>query len=132
MTEINITKFFAETTAKDYSASIAEIGENAGRFTWQAAIESAEDYVFITLENREEFSAYLGGFGAWSDDEISAMPLTELNAMFIQLVAGEIREAGLNQSAPDWPKYEADGQAGKISGNLFKGDDGQIYYTIAR
>lgn len=128
--EINITRFFNEATPKDYSASIAEIGRDAGPATWAAAMEDSNEYPLITEENREEFKAYIRGFGAWDDEEIAAMSETALNALCIQMVSGDIREAGLDQESPNWAQYEADSEAGRVKGNLFKGDDGQIYFSI--
>lgn len=38
--EINITTFFNNAAPMDYSASIAEIGDDAGPSTWRAANEA--------------------------------------------------------------------------------------------
>lgn len=129
--EINITKFFNECAPRDYSASVLEIGHDAGRVTWSAACEDAPDYDHLdTEEKRESFRAHVGDFGAWSDDEISAWSDVELGALFLQMVAGDIREAGLDTAAPDWDEYESGASDGQYSGRIFKGDDGQIYYYI--
>ena len=39
--QINITRFFNEACPRDYSASAAEIGENAGADTWRAACDDS-------------------------------------------------------------------------------------------
>lgn len=129
-TEINITEFFTESTAIDYNASRAEIGQDAGPATWRAACAGASKYALITDDNRDAFKTHIRGFGAWDDAEIAAMSHTELNALFIQVVAGDIREAGLDQSAPDWAEYQADSEAGRVSGSIYRDDSGQIYYSI--
>lgn len=125
--ELNITYFFNQAAPMDYSASVAEIGRNAGADTWAAACEDAPDYPILdTEEKRQAFRDHVKGFGAWSDDEISAWSENELSALLIQLIAGDIREAGLDQSAPDWEAYDASGDCGRI----FLGTDGCVYYYI--
>lgn len=129
--EINISKFFEECAPMDYSASVAEIGQDAGRATWSAACDDAPDYDHLnTEEKREAFRAHVGDFGAWSDDEIAAWSDDEIAALFLQMVAGDIREAGLDTSAPDWVEYENGAEAGAHAGRIFRGDDGQIYYYV--
>lgn len=128
--EINITKFFNEARPRDYSASCAEIGQDAGRITWRAACDDSAEYMLIdTDEKRDTFHAHVRGFGAWSDDEINAWSDIELNALFIQLVSADIRESGLDAGI-DWPEYYEQAEHGTVSGNLFRADDGQIYYLI--
>jgi hypothetical protein len=129
--ELNITHFFTDAAPMDYSASVAEIGNDAGRSTWQAACEDSSDYPMLDSdEKREAFRAYVKGFGAWSHDEIAAWSDSELNALLIQMIAGDIREASLDTEDPDWEQYQQDSEAGRISGNIFKGTDAQIYYYI--
>lgn len=130
MFEINITKLFTETTAKDYSASVAEIGANAGALTWRFAVSDSRYYTHVTRKNKNQFIDHFVGFGAWSESELKAMPIVELNALFIQLVSGDIREAGLDQASPDWVQYARDSEAGKVAGNLFGGTDDQVYYSL--
>lgn len=92
MIDINISRFIREAAPMDYSASVAEIGPNAGRDTWQAAMEDAPDYLLLgDEEQREEFRKHMKGFGAWSAEEIAAWSNTELNALLMQLISGDIR-----------------------------------------
>lgn len=129
--EINISRFFAEAAPMDYSASVAEIGADAGRSTWNAAVEDSDDYNMLDSDDkREEFRRYVKGFGAWTEDEIAAWSDRELNALFIQMVSGDMREAGLDCDSPDWEQYERDSEAGRISGRIFKGIDSEIYYYV--
>ena len=130
--EIDITTFFNEAAPMDYSASVAEIGNDAGRATWQAACDDSEDFMLLDSdEKREEFRHYVKGFGAWSEDEISAWSNTELNALLIQMISGDIREGDLDNDNPDWDKYQKDSEDGRISGGIFKADDSKIYYSIS-
>jgi hypothetical protein len=128
--ELNITRFFQDAAPMDYSASVAEIGQDAARSTWNAAIEDSDDYLMLdSEEKREEFRQYVKGFGAWEENEIRAWSDKELNALLIQMISGDIREASLDCEDPDWEQYEKDAESGRVSGNLFKsGND--VYYSI--
>jgi hypothetical protein len=126
--EINITRFFNEAAPMDYSASCAEIGMNAGRDTWNAAMEDAGDYKLLTNEDDlQEFRDYIKGFGAWNTEEIAAMSDQSLNALLIQFISGDIRESRYLECNPiDWDAYNADDNENH---NIYKsGDD--IFYMI--
>jgi hypothetical protein len=130
--EINITRFFNEAAPMDYSASVAEIGRNAGPDTWRAAKDDAPDWNFLdTDEKCQTFRDYCKGFGAWDDEERAAWSATECNALLIQMIAGDIREVpDMDPLAWDWTFYNALVERGTISGRLYRGDDGQIYYYV--
>lgn len=131
--EINITKFFTENAAPmDYSASVAEIGANAGRDTWEAAKDDAEFLQFLdTAEKVDAFKSFVRDSGGWDQSEINAWSILELNALFIQWVAGDIREC-LEWDVDDvWANYEEMAQAGTVPSRLFKTDDGQVYFDLS-
>lgn len=130
--EVDVTEFFNSTCARDYSASVAEIGENAGPITWRNAMgASASAWLLLRDdETRDQFKRYIHGFGAWSDDEVAAWSDVELNALFIQFVAGDIREAGLDRGV-SWAEYQEDARVGTVSGRLWRDDDGRIFYDIS-
>lgn len=129
--EINITKFYNEACPKDYSASVAEIGQNAGASTWNAAKEDAPDYNMLdTPEKLEAMRQFALSSGGWDAEEVAAWSDLELNALFIQWVSGDIREC-LEWDCEDiWANYQEMSEAGKVPSNLFKGDDGQIYFYL--
>jgi len=90
--ELNITRFCNEAAPMDYSASVAEIGANAGADTWRAACEDAPDWNLLdTDDKRQAFRDHIRGFGAWDAAEIAAMTDLHLNALLIQFIAGDIR-----------------------------------------
>lgn len=63
--ELDITRFFNEACPMDYSASVAEIGRDAGKVTWSAAVEDAAEYSILPDEKaREAFRDQVKGFGA--------------------------------------------------------------------
>lgn len=113
-----------------------EGGENAGANTWNAAKEHAASMrppLLATDEALAAFRDWVKDFGAWSEEEITAWDATECNALFIQFIAGDVREAGADDlESLDWDEYENDCQSGRIAGNLFRSEDGQIFYTLSR
>lgn len=128
--EINITKFFNTACPKDYSASAAEIGENAGRITWAAACDDTMDWNLLDDANKLDcMRGWLKASGGWDQEEINAFSDEELNAIFLQLISGDIRESGLADGGL-WEEYQKDAEDGRVSGTLFQGADGQVYFSL--
>lgn len=128
--ELNITKFFREAAPMDYSASVVEIGTNAGPDTWRAACDDSSDYMMLdTDDKRDAFRTDVAEYGAWTAEEIAAWTDIELNALLLQMIAGDIREAGLDTENPDWAQYVRDSNAGRVRGNIFPAH-GEVYYYI--
>jgi hypothetical protein len=129
--EINITSFVTNQDPYEYSASRCELGENAASITWNNAL--AADTLLTTPEQIEALREYVKGFGAWSREEIAAWSDKQCNALFVQLISGDLREAGFDNvelDEFDWQEYEERQQAGSISSNVFRGNDGQVYYYL--
>lgn len=92
--EINITSLL-ETDLFPFSHSRAEGGDNAGRETWNASKQDASERQppFIgTDEEKDTFRDYVQSIGGWSREEIDGWSDTELNALFLQFVAGDVRQ----------------------------------------
>lgn len=126
--ELDITTFVMQAAPMDYSASIAEIGANAGRDTWNAACEDSEDYMILDTEDkREAFCSIVISSGGWEANEIASWSDKELNALCIQWVAGDIREAGIESdwTPAQWAEYESDENN---RGNIYRGNDGKVYF----
>jgi hypothetical protein len=131
--EVNITHFFNTAAPMDYSASVAEIGNDAGPATWAAACDDSADNMLLDDDaKRDAFKNHIAGFGAWSEEEIAAWSEIELNALFMQMIAGDMREAdiGPESTADDWIKYEERAHAGQCGGNIFRATDGEVYYSL--
>lgn len=131
--EIDISKFFNEAAPMDYSASVAEIGANAGAATWQAAKDAAGEFLLIdTPEKRAAFDSWAREFGAWDDDELAAHSAAEANALFLQFVAGDMREAdiGPDSTPDDWKEYEMRQHRGEVSSYIFRADDGRVFFSL--
>lgn len=121
MTQINITKFVAQACPRDYSASVAELGNNAGRITWAQAQEDAGYWQFLNTEaDLQTFRDWLKPWGAWDEEEIAAMSPRDLNALLIQWIAGDMRECGISadMSSADWQAVEQR-QQGNAPGNIW-------------
>lgn len=129
--ELNITTFYNSMCPRDYSASVAEIGDNAGQDTWRAACDDSPDFMILDDDNkRQAMRAHVRTFGAWSDTEINAWSDIELNALLIQCIAGDIRESILDDNPNAWPEYYEQGEQGVVSCRMFSDDDGQVFYSI--
>lgn len=132
--ELNITRLFREIAPMDYSASVAEIGRNAGPDTWRAACDDANDWQPLDDdEKREAFRVFVRDSGGWSGAEIAAWSDTELNALCLQWIAGDMREPVGFELGPDttddqWADYQKQCEAGQAAGRIFKGTDGEIYF----
>lgn len=130
--EIDITRLVSAIEPRDYAASVAEFGPDAGRITWEAACDDALDLFGLHFD-RETFDAFFAGFGAWSEDELAAHTDAESAALMLQFIAGDIREAPdtfAPFSAEWWQQYEEAAEQGKVSGRIGRGIDGRVYYYI--
>ena len=138
--DIDITAFFTTADPFDFSHSIVEGGRNAGEETWAAAVaEGTSTPLLTTPDQLEAMRVWVVDFGAWSDEEIAGWSDAEVNALFIQFVSGDMREAGLDQDPDDedWGDYEARAEKGKCSDNIFRVIDGEtgettIYFSLGR
>lgn len=134
--EIDITEFFNSCAPRDFSASVAEIGDNAGPATWQAACEeSAEIAILDTDEKREAFRDFVRESGGWDDSEIAAWSDTELQALCIQWISGDMREPVGFELGPDttdaqWADYGQQVADGQCAGRIYHGEDGRVYFYI--
>ena len=129
--EINITELFYQCEARLYSASKAELGDDAGKITWNNACEAAKEYNSLdTKEKREAFKSFVRESGGWNQEEIDRWSFKELNALFIQWVSGDMREAGLDVPSPDWEQYAKESGAGNCSSRIWRGPDNEVYFYI--
>lgn len=135
MAEIDITDFVrGDADPSDYSASIAETGyQDIGKRTWHAALGA--ETLLTTPEHIADWREYVKGFGAWEDEEIDGWSEQECNALFVQYISGDIREArelapSDNDEGIDWPEYEKLCEVDQCNGNLFLGSDDCIYYYV--
>lgn len=74
--------------------------------------------------------------GGWTREEIAAWDADELNALFLQLVSAETREAGWDsleeaQWTDDGELIDSrTGERSESCGHIYSGDDGATYYYL--
>jgi len=123
--ELDITEFAMTECPRDFQASIAEIGNNAARYTWRAALECG--VMFVTDANKQEFIDHFKEYGAWSEEEMNAWSEEEMNALVIQEISSQMRDFSDDHiSEWNWDDYQAQSETGRIGGMLFK-SEGKIY-----
>lgn len=128
--ELDITHVLNEETW-DYAGSWATHGEGVAQRTFDNARKDA-DALFPNVD-REDLVDHFKGYGAWSQEELAAMSLTDLRALLLQDVTIAIREMGLEGVCPDeydWEAYEDGCECGHYSANIFHGDNGRIYFYM--
>lgn len=93
MLEFDVTPLFAnKLDAYMLSNSVANLGDNAGRITWDNALEAATEYPLVTDENRDEVIGWLKGWGAWEEGHLMQWNNQSLSALVWQFAAADYRE----------------------------------------
>jgi hypothetical protein len=128
---IDITSLL-ELDLFDLSHSQAEGGESAGQNTWNASKAQAKETTLLDTEEKlEAMRDFARSSGGWTREEIAAWNAEEINALFLQWVAGDVRQAGADSlDEIDWEEYEEMAMQGRIPSNISKGDDGQISFYL--
>lgn len=129
--EIEITTLL-KTDCFPLSHSIAEGGDDAARNTWRNAKEQAKEIPLLkTPEELQAARDYFKSFGAWSGDEIAAWNDQEINALFLQFIAGDVRELGADSLEEiDWTEAEELQSNGQAPSNIYKSNDGRIFFYL--
>ena len=132
MFTVDITDFLAQECMRDYSASAAEIGANAGAYTWQACIDNAPEWKFLKPENFDDFRAFVRSSGGWNDDEINAWNDNELQALCLQWIAADVRECGIDKPGADWTKIRAGQESGFIPSSIYRDESGRVFWECVQ
>lgn len=137
--EIEITSLL-EMDCFNLAHSMAEGGENAGRNTWNASKKAAAEMRPPLLDTEEKLEAmrdFARASGGWTREEIAAWSAEEIEALFLQWIAGDVRqcpavEGGRADSLDEinWQEYEAQASAGQVPSNLSKGDEGKVWFYL--
>ena len=136
--EIDITSLL-EMDCVQLSHSAHEGGQDAGRNTWTSSkAQVAKTPVLDTEEKLQAMREFARSSGGWTAEEIAEWSAGEVNALFLQWVSGECREAGADSlSEIDWEEYREDCKAGLISGRLYRGDIpghesyGRLFFSLS-
>lgn len=122
--EIDITEFFNNADPAQFSASEFELGRDAGKITWNAALacvdhqtEACEE-LLTTEAQVQAVRQYHIACGAERHEVVRLTP-REVNALFLQIVSAEMREGDLHNRPVDWDEYRRSSEAGRVSGNIY-------------
>jgi len=137
--EFDITEFMQTESPRDYSASVAEIGQSAGPDTWRAAQDNADPLRFMTSpEKIEAFRGFILSSGGWDESECVAFTVRDLESLFIQWVSGDLRSlffdsfrAPVNFSEltdAQWAEAERLSAEGVCPSTIYRGTDGRVYF----
>jgi len=129
--EINITSLLG-MHAPTLSASQFELGNNAGQITWRASQEQAEKTPILQTENElQAMRDFARASGGWDEDEVNAWTPQEVNALFLQWIAGDVRALGADSLEEiDWTEAEELQREGQAPSNLFRADDGRVFFDL--
>ena len=130
--EINITPL-ADMDAFPLSHSMMEGGENAGRNTWEASKRQADETPLLdTPEKLDAFRDWVRDHGAWSDEELAAWTPQEVNALFLQWIAGDVRDLGADTlDGIDWEEAEELQDAGQAPSNIWRDpNSGEFFFSF--
>lgn len=133
--EIDITDFVRNAEPCEFSASRAELGNDAGKITWNSAKREAADSPLVSDPDAlETVREWFGEFGAWDAEERATWSADDINALLIQFISGDWREleslcySDSDEFGIDWQEAQRLSEAGTISGLIFKGDNGRVYF----
>lgn len=136
--EIEITRFVETAEPFEFSASRAERGVNAGPETWANAVGEAEVRPLLTTNAElDALRAWAAGFGAWEREEIAAWSPAECNALLIQFLSGDMREAeslapGDGPGGIDWNAYTELQAEGTCSSTMYLDADDRVFAYLGR
>ena len=127
--ELDVTHMVAEADSMIMlSGSRLEHGPDAGKITFDNSVAFAKELPLLKDDRaRDEARTHFAEYGAWSMEEIDAWSEDELQGVMAQEVANAIREM---EAAKDYDDYVRLCEAGSLSSNLYRGDDGRWYYYL--
>jgi len=130
--EIDVTDFLASTDCSMLSGSVAELGTNAGRITWQNSIDAVKEFNPLPDDAAlQEFRDWLKPWGGWDDAEIAAMSDEHLRALCAQWIASDWRECfDCDSNAADWADHETRATDGQCPSSFYRDDAGRIFWSM--
>ena len=107
------------------SGSMAELGNDAGRVTWENSGDLADRLPgFLETETElQEVRDHIKEYGAWDGEEIAAFTPRDLRAFIVQEVMAEIRHLESSDiDLEDFTEEEFQEATENEGGRLYKGD----------
>ena len=136
-TEIDVTPLFASPGFDpwDCSNSCANLGQNAGKLTWQAS-QRAAAALTLTEGQKDAFRDWVRSSGGWDDEEVAVWTDAELTALCVQWISGDIREGfgdGVSNDPAewDWAGYNGRVERGSVPATLYL-FGGKLFWSCAQ
>ena len=136
-TEIDVSPLLASPGFDPWNCcnSVASLGQNAGKRTWQASRSFAPALV-LSEGQKEAFREFVRDSGGWDEEETAAFSDAELTALGVQWIAGDIREGfgdGVSNDPAewDWAEYQKESEAGHCPSSLYL-HDGKLFWSCAQ
>ena len=132
--EINITSILRDVDTWPLSGSIVTHGPNAGAETWAASKAQAKETPLLDTEEKlDAMRDFARSSGGWTREEIEAWDDDELNALFLQWVAGDLRELGADECDFEdipWDEIEERQREGQAPSNIYRGGEDQVFFYL--
>lgn len=130
MMDIEVTRMMeAIEDAPPLVGSVAELGRDAGRITWNNSKAFGREQPLLDTEaQRDAARDHFRGYGAWDDETIDNWSEEELQGIMVQEVAHAIREAG--DALNDAEEYRRLCEEGTLSGRLYCDDEGKWWFYL--
>ncbi len=127
--EIDITHMIEDAdTMPCLAGSVAELGSNAGPYTWSNSKDYAKKNTLLSTDAElEEARQYFKEVGFSESDEMEQWSTEEINALLIQFIASNIRKMNSYDTEEEYQEAAKDG---RCHSNIFKGDNGRWYFYM--
>ena len=136
-TEIDVSPLLASPGFDPWNCcnSVANLGQDAGKLTWQASQRFAPALV-LTEGQKEAFRDFVRSSGGWDDEETAAFSDADLTALCVQWISGDVREGfgdGVSNDPAewDWVEYRHMADNGSVSSTLYL-SDGKLSWSCAQ
>ena len=136
-TEIDVSPLLASPGFDPWNCcnSVANLGDQAGRLTWEASKQSAH---LLTLSEGQKaaFRDFVRGSGGWTREEVEMWPDAKLTALCVQWISGDVREC-FGDDLPDdpakwdWEDYNERAERGSVPSTLYL-SDGKLFWSCAQ
>jgi hypothetical protein len=133
MITADVTLMFQGSEPWDCSNSVANLGDQAGRLTWESAkdVVGADVPAWLLCPHAdacEEMRQWCKETGAWDREEIADMSDATLLGIFVQNVASELRMLGsddheLDECAHVYASTDWDSECEYPTGSYYFDDD---------
>lgn len=119
------------------SHSAHEGGQNAGQNTWRASLEAAEETPLLdTPDKLQAMRDFALDSGGWDEAEAAEWTEQEVNALFLQWIAGDCRQCPAKDGGRadsldeiEWRKTRRAQEQGQCPSNLYK-QGRKIYFSL--